>query len=91
MGLYIRLHLDESATFKAAKAEQAHQKAPVKVILSDHRRVTFLGMGSKVVEAAVFPFYTVFLVAYSNYLGQKSAIVLERWSPPHCSSRAADR
>jgi len=77
VGLYIRLQLDESDTFKAAKAEQSLQKAPVKVILKDHRRVTFLGMGSKFVEAAVFPFYTVFLVAYATYLKQDSAVILK--------------
>jgi MFS family permease len=77
VGLYIRLHLDESETFKAAKAEQSLQKAPVKIILKDYRRVTLLGMGSKFVEAAVFPFYTVFLVAYANYLHLGTAIILE--------------
>lgn len=77
VGLYIRLHLDESETFKAAKAEQALQKAPVKVVLKDHRRVTLLGMGSKFVEAAVFPFYTVFLVAYAKYLHVDTAIILK--------------
>jgi MFS family permease len=77
VGLYIRLHLDESETFKAAKAEQSLQKAPVKIILTDHRRVTLLGMGSKFVEAAVFPFYTVFLVAYAKHLDVDPAIILE--------------
>jgi len=77
VGLYIRLHLDESETFKAAKAEQSLQKAPVKIILKDHRRVTLLGMGSKFVEAAVFPFYTVFLVAYAKHLDVDTAIILE--------------
>jgi MFS family permease len=47
------------------------------VVFRQSRREVFLGMGSKFVEAAVFPFYTVFLVAYSKNLGNDSAFVLQ--------------
>ncbi|MFJ5694821.1 MFS transporter [Arthrobacter sp. NPDC093125] len=77
VGLYIRLRVDESETFKAVKENAASQQAPMKVIFKNSRREVFLGMGSKFVEAAVFPFYTVFLVAYSKHLGNDSAFVLQ--------------
>ncbi|UKA55414.1 MHS family MFS transporter [Arthrobacter sp. FW305-BF8] len=77
VGLYIRLRVDESETFKAVKENAASQQAPIKVIFKKSRREVFLGMGSKFVEAAVFPFYTVFLVAYSKHLGNDSAFVLQ--------------
>lgn len=77
IGLYIRLRVDESETFKAVKENAKSQQAPVKVVFRDSRREVFLAMGSKFVEAAIFPFYTVFLVAYSKNLGNDSAFVLE--------------
>jgi MFS transporter, MHS family, shikimate and dehydroshikimate transport protein len=77
IGLYIRLRIDESETFKAVKENAKSQQAPVKVVFRESRREVFLGMGSKFVEAAVFPFYTVFLVAYSKHLGNDSAFVLQ--------------
>lgn len=77
VGLYIRLRVDESQEFKAVKENAKTQQAPVKVVFRESRREVFLGMGSKFVEAAVFPFYTVFLVAYSKNLGNDSAFVLQ--------------
>ncbi|MFK0005139.1 MFS transporter [Paenarthrobacter sp. NPDC090522] len=77
IGLYIRLRVNESATFKAAKENAKQQQAPMKLVFQQSRKEVFLGMGSKFVEAAVFPFYTVFLVAYSKNLGNDSAFVLE--------------
>lgn len=75
--LYIRLRVDESETFKAVKENAKAQQAPMKLVFKQSRKEVFLGMGSKFVEAAVFPFYTVFLVAYSKNLGNDSAFVLE--------------
>lgn len=77
IGLYIRLRVDESETFKAVKANAAAQQAPMKMLLQHSRKEIFLGMGSKFVEAAVFPFYTVFLVAYSKILENDSSFVLK--------------
>lgn len=77
IGLYIRLRVDESETFKAVKENAKAQQAPMKLVFKQSRKEVFLGMGSKFVEAAVFPFYTVFLVAYSKNLGNDSAFVLE--------------
>ncbi|MBT2588517.1 MFS transporter [Arthrobacter sp. ISL-95] len=77
IGLYIRLRVDESETFKAVKENAKAQQAPVKLVFRKNRREVFLGMGSKFVEAAVFPFYTVFLVAYSKNVGNDSGFVLQ--------------
>ncbi|MGK3957767.1 MFS transporter [Arthrobacter sp. R4] len=77
VGLWIRLRIDESDVFKEVKENAKAQQAPVKVVFRESRREVFLGMGSKFVEAAVFPFYTVFLVAYSKNLGNDSAFVLQ--------------
>ncbi|MGZ2223942.1 MFS transporter [Glutamicibacter nicotianae] len=77
IGMYIRLRVDESETFKAVKENATAQQAPVKLILKHSRKEIILGMGSKFAEAAVFPFYTVFLVAYSDILGNDSAFILE--------------
>lgn len=77
VGLFIRLRIDESEVFKEVKETAKSQQAPVKVVFRESRREVFLGMGSKFVEAAVFPFYTVFLVAYSKNLGNDSAFVLQ--------------
>ncbi|MBT2556000.1 MFS transporter [Arthrobacter sp. ISL-5] len=77
IGLWIRLRIDESEVFKEVKENAESQQAPVKVVFRESRREVFLGMGSKFVEAAVFPFYTVFLVAYSKNLGNDSSFVLE--------------
>ena len=76
IGLWIRLRIDESEVFKEVK-ENAKSQAPIKVVFRESRREVFLGIGSKFVEAAVFPFYTVFLVAYSKNLGNDSAFVLQ--------------
>ncbi|MBA4863020.1 MHS family MFS transporter [Streptomyces sp. PSKA54] len=76
IGLFIRLRINESETFKAAKDTQAAQTAPVKLLLRDNRREVFGGLFTKFVEAAVFPFYTVFLVAYAKDQGVDSGMVL---------------
>ncbi|TDD92326.1 MFS transporter [Saccharopolyspora karakumensis] len=76
IGLYIRMRVPESETFEAVK-EQEPQRAPVKVLLSDHRREVFGGMLAKFVEAAVFPLYTVFLVSYAKAHDVDSGIVLD--------------
>ncbi|MFD3492287.1 MFS transporter [Streptomyces sp. NPDC058690] len=76
IGLIIRLRINESETFKAAKDTQAAQTAPVKLLLRNNRREVFGGLFTKFVEAAVFPFYTVFLVAYAKDQGVDSGMVL---------------
>ncbi|MET7543077.1 MFS transporter [Streptomyces sp. NPDC005507] len=76
IGLVIRLRINESETFKAAKETQAAQTAPVKLLLRNNRREVFGGLFTKFVEAAVFPFYTVFLVAYAKDQGVDSGMVL---------------
>ncbi|MEB3367937.1 MFS transporter [Saccharopolyspora mangrovi] len=76
IGLYIRLRVPESETFEAVK-QQEPQRAPLKTLLTDHRREVFGGMLAKFVEAAVFPLYTVFLVSYAKAHDVDSSIVLD--------------
>ncbi|MDI2030781.1 MFS transporter [Saccharopolyspora sp. TS4A08] len=76
IGLYIRMRVPESETFEAVK-QQEPQRAPLKRLLTDHRREVFGGMLAKFVEAAVFPLYTVFLVSYAEAHDVDSSIVLD--------------
>ncbi|GAB3279184.1 hypothetical protein GCM10027563_07490 [Parasphingorhabdus pacifica] len=77
IGLYIRLRVPESETFRAVKDQQKPQQAPLKALLRDHRREVFGGMLAKFVEAAVFPLYTIFLVSYAEAHDVDSGIVLD--------------
>ncbi|RBP66070.1 putative MFS family arabinose efflux permease [Brevibacterium sanguinis] len=77
IGLYIRSRVPESKSFQNIKKKQKSTKAPLKVIMTRNRREVIGGMLTKFVEAAVFPFYTVFLVAYANNSGYNSQIILD--------------
>ncbi|MFC7342193.1 MFS transporter [Saccharopolyspora griseoalba] len=77
IGLYIRLRVPESETFRAVKEQQRPQQAPLKALLRDHRREVVGGLLAKFVEAAVFPLYTIFLVSYAKQHGVDSGIVLD--------------
>ncbi|MGO2312009.1 MAG: MFS transporter [Brachybacterium tyrofermentans] len=77
VGLYIRSRVPESTSFEAVKEEADEQKAPLKELVTSKRREVLGGMFSKFVEAAVFPFYTVFLVAYADNNGYNSQLVLD--------------
>jgi MFS family permease len=77
IGLFIRLKVNESETFQEAKKQQsAHQTAPLKLLAREHKRELFGGLFTKFVEAAVFPFYTVFLVTYAKEHGVDEGLVL---------------
>ncbi|KAF4411103.1 MULTISPECIES: MFS transporter [Streptomyces] len=76
IGLFIRLRVNESPTFQAAKETQQTQTAPLKLLMRENRREVVGGLFTKFVEAAVFPFYTIFLVAYAEDQGVDSSIVL---------------
>ena len=75
-GLVIRLRVNESATCQAAKKTQAATVSPLKLLMRDHRREVVGGLFTKFVEAAVFPFYTVFLVTYAKDQGVDTQMVL---------------
>ncbi|MER6978312.1 MFS transporter [Streptomyces carpinensis] len=75
-GLIVRLKINESETFKAAKETQSHQTAPLKLLTREHKREVFGGLFAKFVEAAVFPFYTVFLVSYGKEHGIDNSMIL---------------
>lgn len=75
-GLVIRLRVSESATFQAARKTQAARTSPLKLLMRDNRREIVGGLFTKFVEAAVFPFYTVFLVTYAKDQGVDTGMVL---------------
>jgi MFS transporter, MHS family, shikimate and dehydroshikimate transport protein len=76
VGLFVRLKVHESEAFKSARENQATEAAPLKVLARDHKRELFGGLFSKFVEAAVFPFYTVFLVTYGTEHGVDDGLIL---------------
>jgi MHS family shikimate/dehydroshikimate transporter-like MFS transporter len=77
VGLYVRLRVPESETFRAVlSAGGGHRRAPLKLLMRDHRREVIAGTLTKFVEAGVFPFYTVFLVSYAKSQGVNSGMVL---------------
>jgi len=75
-GLVIRLRINESQTFQAARQAQARQTSPLRELMLHSRREMIAGLFTKFVEAAVFPFYTVFLVTYAKNQGVDSGMVL---------------
>src|SRR5699024_783266 len=77
IGLYVRTHVPESKTFQKVKEDQTQKKAPLAQLMTGSRREVFGGLFTKFVEAAVFPFYTVFLVTYADNAGYDSQIVLD--------------
>ena len=77
IGLYVRSRIPESKTFKEVKKQQTPKKAPLAVLVTRNRREVIAGMLTKFVEAAVFPFYTVFLIAYADNAGYNSQIILD--------------
>ncbi|MFC7404359.1 MFS transporter [Georgenia alba] len=77
IGLYIRLRVPESKTFRAVKEQEAEHRAPLKTLARDHRKEVIGGLLTKFVEAAVFPFYTLFLVAYAEANQLNSQIILD--------------
>jgi MHS family shikimate/dehydroshikimate transporter-like MFS transporter len=76
IGLYVRLRVPESETFRAVLSTEGHRRAPLKLLMREHRREVIAGLLTKFVEAGVFPFYTVFLVSYAKSQGVNSGMVL---------------
>jgi MFS family permease len=76
IGLYIRLRVPESAAFRAVK-EGRPTRSPLATLASENRSEVVGGTLAKFVEAAVFPFYTIFLVTYATSQGVRSGIVLD--------------
>ncbi|GAB2476531.1 MFS transporter [Xylanimonas ulmi] len=77
IGLWIRSQIDESATFKAARARRSESGSPLTHLLRTQRRVLVGGFFAKFVEAAVFPFYTAFLVAYATFNDVDDQVILK--------------
>ncbi|MEU7692247.1 MHS family MFS transporter [Microbispora hainanensis] len=76
IGLFVRLRIDESEVFKAARRKKQAESAPLPLLMRNHRKEVFGGLFTKFVEAAVFPFYTVFLVSYGKQHGVDDSMVL---------------
>lgn len=77
VGLYIRSQVEESETFQAARERRSESHAPIRQLLATRRREVVGGMFTKFAEAAMFPFYTIFLVAYSRNNGYNPTLILE--------------
>ncbi|GAA3724701.1 MFS transporter [Streptomyces tremellae] len=78
VGLFVRSRIQESETFRAATADTAGRApSPVRTLFARHRRELVGGLLAKFVEAAVFPFYTVFLVSYADSLHHDTDTVLD--------------
>jgi len=77
VGLYLRLGIAESATFRAVQAEGAANRAPLRSLVANHPREVIAGTLAKFVEAGVFPFYTVFLATYAVRQHVSSTMVLD--------------
>ncbi|HEY1699355.1 MAG TPA: MFS transporter [Trebonia sp.] len=77
VGLYLRLGVTESATFRALQAEGAASRTPLRTLITQHPREVIAGTLAKFVEAGVFPFYTVFLATYAARQGVSSSMVLD--------------
>jgi MFS transporter, MHS family, shikimate and dehydroshikimate transport protein len=77
VGLYIRLRVPETEAFRAVKEHGGHRPAPLRTLVNSHRREVFGGMAVKFVEAAMFPFYTIFLVTYARSQNIDASVVLD--------------
>ncbi|MFC9760900.1 MFS transporter [Rhodococcus jostii] len=77
VGLYIRLRVPETEVFRNMKEHSGHRPAPIRTLLRDHRLEVFGGIAVKFVEAAMFPFYTIFLVTYARSQDVDASVVLD--------------
>ncbi|WP_078849539.1 MFS transporter [Streptomyces sp. NRRL F-5126] len=78
VGLLVRSRIQESDTFRAVKKEDRQRRppSPLRALFAHHRRELVGGLFAKFAEAAVFPFYTVFLVSYADSLHHDTGTVL---------------
>jgi MFS family permease len=77
VGLYIRVKVPESETFRKAKASHSLAKHPFRTLFANNRRELIGGFFAKWVEAAAFPFYTAFLLFYGQHIGVDKQLVLD--------------
>lgn len=77
VGLYIRLRVPETEAFRAVQEQGGKRPAPLRTLMAEHRREVIGGMAVKFVEAAMFPFYTIFLVTYARSQNVDPAVVLD--------------
>lgn len=68
VGLYIRLNATESPEFLAEKEKMAKEsvqrKAPLKVLLTDHRKPLLITIFGRFAEAGNYYLFTVFVLSY---------------------------
>ncbi|MCF3964515.1 MFS transporter [Streptomyces fuscigenes] len=78
VGLFVRGRVQESETFRAVEENRPQSPpSPMRTLFAHHRRELVGGLLAKFVEAAVFPFYTVFLVSYADSLHHDTGPVLD--------------
>lgn len=66
IGLWVRLKLTETPSFKAALAEAPPERVPLTVVVRDHRREVFGGIFSVVIAYTLFYLATVFVLGYAT-------------------------
>ncbi|MCJ2042548.1 MHS family MFS transporter [Methylobacterium sp. J-059] len=77
VGLFIRLRLHETPSFKRVKQQAAFAKIPVMEILTEHPRTFLKAVGLKVSEIAYVSVVTVFSISYvTGKLGLPRGVVL---------------
>jgi MFS transporter, MHS family, shikimate and dehydroshikimate transport protein len=77
VGLFIRLRLHETPSFKRVKEHAAVAKIPVVEILTEHPRTFLKAVGLKVSEIAYVSIVTVFSISYvTGQLGLPRSVIL---------------
>ncbi len=77
VGLFIRLRLHETPSFRRVKQRAATAKLPVMEILTEHPRTFLKAVGLKVSEIAYVSIVTVFSIAYvTGPLGLPRSVIL---------------
>lgn len=77
VGLFIRLRLHETPSFRRVKQRAATAKLPVMEILTEHPRTFLKAVGLKVSEIAYVSIVTVFSISYvTGQLGLSRSVIL---------------
>jgi metabolite-proton symporter len=77
VGIFIRLRVEESPVFAAAKTTQPAPRLPVLEALRNHPRNVLLAMGARFAENACFYIFSVFVLSYgTKQLGLAQGMLL---------------
>ena len=70
VGLWIRMHIDETPEFQKVKEEKAEVAVPFLKLIREYPREIILGMGVRYVDGVAFNILAVFSIVYlTNYAG----------------------